>query len=227
LPVTCTVASDTLAELIDVLNLLQDHSRAAGRSIDVEYRLTGIGITLGPRAAEPAKPAGLQLLITADASAATEEFVTDTRGADNEPDPPPASEPEPADNELDHECVGCEHRFATRRAVSNHVRDHHWNDVRTSWRERGNAGIQSDWGIAASAARKWGRELEAEDRLASHAAPAGGIPPNPNVAERRSPPPGPPQPPVKPPGPVFPTAGPIARLPVNEAAARGGAADAL
>lgn len=71
-------------------------------------------------------------------------------------DPFAGAKPAPApDPDGDEECVGCESRFRTRRAVSDHIRAAHWDDVIASYAENGVPGIVADWGVADSAARRW------------------------------------------------------------------------
>jgi hypothetical protein len=53
------------------------------------------------------------------------------------------------------ECLQCDDRFRTRRAVSDHIRAEHWDLVVESYSERGIKGIILDWGVAESCARRW------------------------------------------------------------------------
>lgn len=100
------------------------------------------------------------------------EFVEDATSANvpqpapNVPQrPEPAPHPQPkdpftakspaADPDGAHECLACDDRFRTTRAVSDHVRAAHWDDVIASYADNGAPGIINDWGIATSTAYRW------------------------------------------------------------------------
>jgi hypothetical protein len=68
--------------------------------------------------------------------------------------PAPAADP---DGEV--ECSGCDDRFRTRRALSDHIRAAHWDDVIASYASTGARGVMDDWGVSSSTAYNWAAQI--------------------------------------------------------------------
>lgn len=80
--------------------------------------------------------------------------------ADDTPVAKAAPEPDPDGTET---CPGCDQPYRTRRAVSDHIRSAHWDDVIATYADLGAQGLQTDWGVSQGTAYRWAADIRGDN----------------------------------------------------------------